>query len=127
LKKLLGLVLFISACGFNGDQKISTNDSKQDINLHGEAFTYVIVRLEFIQQINDLCKNRFLKSDYLTEVLYNQAVADCTLTSLALFNISPTTIKTFQDQYCKPGTDLSGYTPKEQGDILAACAAMAGK
>lgn len=126
MKKLLVLVTLISACGFNGDQKLSTNDSKQDINLHGEAYTYVVVRLEFIQQINDLCKDRFLKTDYVTETLYNQAVAECTLANLGLFNINPSTVKSFQDQYCKPGTDISGYTPKEQSDILAACAAMTG-
>lgn len=92
----------------------------------GDAYSYVVVRLEFIDQINKLCRDLTLSTDYPTTELYNQAVAQCTFDKLATINIDPTQVQTFQQQYCAPGADLSGFTPQQQSDILAACAVIGG-
>lgn len=113
-------------CGFNGDQRLTTNDSTQHILISGDAYSYIVVRLEFIQQINDLCRDANIQSDYATEALYKKAVADCTFHQLSILNIDPAKVKDFQNAYCEPGADLSGFTPQQASDVLAACAVVAG-
>lgn len=117
---ILMFVSLTAACGFNGTQKLETNNAEQSVVQSGSSYAYVIVRLEFIQQIHDLCRDKYLVSDYETEALYRQVVAECVFDNLAILNISPT----FQNSYCEPGADLSGFTPEQTSDILAACAAL---
>ena len=50
------ILMYTIGCGFNGDQKLTTNDSNQNIN----------VNLTFIQQLIDLCKAKTLPEDYAT-------------------------------------------------------------
>lgn len=105
---MLVISLFINACGFNGEQKLSTNDSNQNVNIN----------FGFINQLVTLCQEKNLPSDYKTVELYNQAVANCVFNS---FSIIPGA-----NTLCKPGTDLSGYTPEQQQQIKATCLAVGG-
>lgn len=123
MKKLL-LILLLTGCGLNGEQKITTNTQDQNVKFGGEAYTYVIFRLEFIEQVRQLCADKHLLSDYDSQELYKQAVANCTFDNLALINIDTGAITSFTDQYCGPNANLSGLTPEQQVDILAACAVI---
>lgn len=119
MKKLVLLLALMGiGCGINGTQ---------NFQITGTSYSYVIVRLEFIQEINALCKQSLLREDFASSELYEQAVSKCTLEKMSLFNINPTTVSSFQNTYCKEGADLSGFTLDEQADILAACGALNGK
>ncbi len=98
--------MYITACGFNGDQKLTTNDSNQNIN----------VNLTFIQQLIDLCKAKTLPEDYASTELYNQAVANCVFTSFSVVSGS--------NPLCKSDADLSSFTPDQIQQILATCKAL---
>lgn len=120
MKKLLFILMCLTGCDYN----IKTNDSKQDVVQSGTSYTYVVVRLEFIQQVQQLCTDSLLASSYPSDVLYKQAVADCTFDKLASLNINTNTLASFQQAYCGISADLSGFTPQQQTDIIAACAAL---
>lgn len=102
---ILSLFLLVS-CGFNGDQKLTTNDSNQNIN----------VNLTFIQQLITLCQQKLLPQDYQTTQLYNQAVANCVFTSVSSIQGS--------NPLCKADADLSGFTSDQIQQILATCKAL---
>lgn len=91
---LVMYLLLISACGFNGDQKVSVRDSNHNINV---IFT-------FIQQIKDLCTAQTNPADYPTAFLYNKAIADCTFKNLSLLNM----------QQIVEGCALPDLTPEQQ-------------
>ncbi len=99
--------MLISACGFNGDQKVSVNDSNHNININ----------MTFINQLVGLCQDKNLQSDFATYELWKQAVANCVFDNMSILNVANSPL-------CKPGADLSHYTPDQQQQILAACAAM---
>lgn len=119
MKYLLTLFLIILvACS------VKTNDSEQKIVQSGASYTYVIVRLEFLQQIQQLCSDSLLPGDYASTELYKKAVADCTFDKISSLNLDLNAIGSFSNQYCQDGSDLSGYTQEQQDDILAACLAL---
>jgi len=111
---LYGALIQCISCGFNGDQKISTNDSMQ----------YIVIRLEPIQQFITLCQQSNLRSDFESDTLYNKAVADCVFDKLELINAAQ--LQAFQNANCQPGADLSQYTLQQQSDIRAACLLLGG-
>jgi hypothetical protein len=116
MKYLLPMMFLLMGCGgVNGTQHIT-----QD----GESFTYVIIRLEFIEQIRQMCQDSILLTDYPTEILWKQEVAKCTFKNLSLVNINPTQGNDFVAKYCQPGSDLSGYSPTEVINIKSACSAL---
>lgn len=121
MKYTILLSLFLIGCGLNGTQKFDVSDSTQNVVQSGSSFTYVTIRLEFIQQVNDLCKASLLESDYASEELYNKAVAECTFKNLAILNINPAQVTDFTSQYCQPGADLSSFTPDQIAQIQSAC------
>jgi len=116
---LVAILLSILGCG-----KVETNDSRQDVVQSGESFTYIVVRLEFIEQMKQLCKESLLEENYTSVQLYNQAIAQCTFEKLTVLSVNPTEITTFINQYCQPSSDVSGLTPEELANISAACAAL---
>lgn len=119
--KYLILVLLLTGCGINGTQKVETNDSKQTIETRGEAFQYVVVRLEFISQIQTICENKYLVSDFENEALYRQAAAECTLENLSLLNISVPQLDAFNSQFCNDDANLDGLTPEEIQQLTNLC------
>lgn len=129
MRKLLLLTLFIYIVLFlltlvSCNSKIQTNDSRQDVVQSGESYAYVIVRLEFISDLKQLCQDSLLASNYESVELYNQAVAECTFEKLTILNVNPTQIGTFISTYCQPTSDLSALTPQEVLNINAACSAL---
>lgn len=117
-------IAFLLATGCN--YAVKTNDSVQKIEQTGASYTYVIVRLEFLQQVQTLCQDLYLRSSFATDELWKQQVAQCTFDNLSLLNIDLSQISTFNQAYCQPGSDLSGFTPQQQADIVAACAVING-
>lgn len=111
MQYLIILLLFTS-CGWNGRQHIV-----QD----GESYTYVVLRLEFLEDVRQLCLDANIRSDYTTEELYNQAVARCTLDNLNIFNIDLGATSAFADQYCNVNADLSTVNPADIPSIQSAC------
>jgi len=72
------ILLNLTACGFNGDQKLSQA---------GSSDTNIKIIFEFINQVEDLCRMQTLRADYETIELYNQAVATCTFAHLSTINL----------------------------------------
>lgn len=116
---ILLLLLFTASCGFNGKQKVETNDSKQEVIISGESYNYVVVRLEFIKEMKELCAESLLSSNYESEELYDKAVADCTFEHLSVLNTSALT--SFTTDYCNLGDNTSQLTPEQLANIEAAC------
>lgn len=123
MKKLMVLILLLTGI-VSCDYRVKTNDSTQNVVQSGTSYTYVIVRLEFIQQLHDICKDSLLESSYASQVLYDQAVAQCTLDSMSILNFNPSQVSSFVQQYCQPNSDLSALSAQEQANVLAACAAL---
>lgn len=111
LYHIIIILLFNTSCGFNGDQKLSTNNSTQTISIN----------FGFLTQIEGLCRDQLLRSSYTTDELYNQAVASCVFSNLTLLN--PAQLQALQ-QNCRPGADLSGYTPDQIASIRNSCVLM---
>lgn len=123
MKKIL-LLLLLTSCGFNGNQKLEVTDSTQRIVQDGTSFTYIIVRLEYIQQIQEICTNANPISDFTSESEQKKAIAKCTIENMKLLNINVGQVDNFKNKYCVPGADLTGFTPQQVLDIQAACAAL---
>lgn len=120
MKKLLAMCLLLLGC----NSQIKTNDSKQEVVQSGESYTYIVVRLEFIEEMKKLCQESLLVEDYANTALYNQAVAQCTFDKFTILNVNPTEITTFISTYCQPTSDLSALTPSELASVTSACAAL---
>jgi hypothetical protein len=116
--------LFLSACGFNGTQKVETNDSEQKIIQEGSSFTYVIVRLEYLEDIKNLCIDANPSVDFATEEAQKKAIAECTLEHMNVLSIDLNQIDDFNEDYCKEDADLSALTPEQQADVAEACALL---
>lgn len=122
--KWLTLLLFVSGCGFNGEQKLTANDSEQTIVQTGESYTYIIIKLEFLEDIKQLCTDSNIRSEFESEDLYKKAIADCTLDNLSIFNIDFEKASEFADDYCKEGADLSSLTEEEIASVQEACSIL---
>lgn len=84
--KYLVITLLLASCGFNGEQKITTNDSTQTVETAGEAYTYFVMRLEFIDQIEELCRD-LEYNESLSESEYDKAVAQCTFDKMSAIEV----------------------------------------
>lgn len=124
MRMTLLAALLLAGCGFNGTQKLETNNSKQDIVQSGQSYAYVVFRVEFIEQLKRLCKDSFIRSKFDSEEAYNKEVADCTFKNLSIINVNPGTAKSFVDDYCKKDKDLSSFTLEQQAQITQTCGAL---
>lgn len=119
MKKLL--LILLTGCGLNGTQKFEVTDSTQRVTQDGTSFTYVIVRPEYIKQIQEICENANPMSDFISKEDHDKAVAQCTIENMKLLNINLGQVDSFKNKYCVPGADLSGFTPQQVLDIQTAC------
>lgn len=103
--KYLITLLLISGCGFNGTQRLEVS---------GGTKSSFDINLTFIQELIQLCRDSLLPSDYASTQLYNQAVANCVLNSAKA--LSPSNLSV-----CRPGADLSGFTPEQLAAVHALC------
>ena len=110
MKYLLILSMLLVGCG---KSTIKLEEPENPVTIDGDTYSYVIVRLEFIEQMRQICEDSLLPSEYETEELYDQAVAQCTLDSLSILNIDA--INEFNEQVCED--------PQTQ-DEIAACEAL---
>lgn len=109
--KYLVLLVLVSGCGFNGDQKLSTNDSNQNIN----------VNFTFINQLIALCKQKTLPELYSTQELYDQAVATCVFNTLSVGAPSLA-----NNPLCAQDADLTGFSTDQRSQIEAICKSFGG-
>lgn len=114
---ILTLFLGLSACGFNGTQELKTNDSKQVVEQLGESFAYVVVRLDFIQEIKDLCTDKHGPEE-------TQLIAECTLENMSILSIDFNPIADVNETFCN--RDLEGLTPEEIAEIERVCGVLNG-
>jgi hypothetical protein len=91
----------------------------------GESYTYIVIKLDFIEQIKQLCLDSNPQPEGLPDRAYNQLVAKCVLEHMNLFNISAPKTLDFMGQYCSPTSDLSSFNPQELLNIASACAMLA--
>lgn len=111
---ILIATLFLTACG---DIEVKTKDSNHTVTQTGSAYYYVTVRLEFIDQIKNLCQDRYI--DQLSNPLYPQLVANCTFENLSLLNIDFGQIKATQDELC--GLEYNNLTPDQKSVYDVIC------
>lgn len=96
-----------------GDTKVKIPNTEHNMKLSGSSYNYIIVRLEFIKDIERLCNDLILYSDYPTYELYKQAVAQCTFDKLSLLDVNM--VDDFKTNYCN--------NPSSQ-DVQDACNAL---
>jgi hypothetical protein len=94
VKYLLSL-LFLISCG---ESTLKIEEPENPVLVDGDTYSYVIVRLEFIEEMRQLCEDSLLPNDYETEELYDQAVAQCTLDYLSILDIGA--IEEFNEEVC---------------------------
>lgn len=78
----LTVVIFsvLAGCGFR------VNNSEHAVGFSGQST--VAVRLEFINEIKELCDAAHRPAEYPNSELRNEAVAECVFERLALFNLT---------------------------------------
>jgi len=113
--KLLIMLLLLAGCGFNGEQKLTQS---------GSSYTYVVVRLEYLEQIKELCLEANPLSNFTTAELQKESIANCTLENMKIFNINVADVLDFKNKYCGDQVGFNTFTPEQQADILAACEAL---
>jgi len=113
---LLIIAALATSCGINGEQKATITQS-------GSSYTYVVVRLEYLQEIKDLCTEANPVSKFADVELQHSAIAQCTLENMKLFNISVDDVTKFANEYCNE-TLPDEVTPEQQEDIITACNAI---
>jgi hypothetical protein len=121
--KYLILLIFLSAC----QVKLKSDPIKTE-NAHviqsGESYTYIVIKLDFIEQIKQLCLDSNPQPEGLPDRAYSQLIAKCTLDNMNLFNVSPVQTTNFIGQYCTT-PDPSIVDPQILLNIASACAALA--
>lgn len=90
--KYLILVILIISCG---KQSIELEDSEHTIG--GETKSIITLELSFISQVNELCKDLYIESDYVSINYWRQAVAECTFDNISILNIGDISQDGFKD------------------------------
>ena len=100
IRFVLLLVLLISVMTLIGcgDVKVKTEDSAHTATLSGSAYTYVIIRLEFIEQIKQLCQAKH--NTIIDFAEFERTVAECTFQNLSILNIDMGAIRDVQSDLC---------------------------
>ena len=85
LKTMLITLFFISC----GETTVKIKEPKKPIkaSISGEVYNYIIIKMEFITDIKQLCTDLYLPSDFASEELYNQQVSECTFDKLSIINL----------------------------------------
>lgn len=112
--------LVMTAC----QQGVNVSDSKHELVQSGSTFSYVVVRLEFISELKQICVDANPLSKFPSEEEQKRVIAECTIERLSLIDINPEDIADFTTDYCGPNADLSGLTPEQVADAARACLAL---
>lgn len=113
--------LLVVSCLLAGCQ-VDVTDSAHKVQQEGTSYTYVVVRLEFIEQVRQLCVAKFNELPGGPE--RDREIANCTLENLQLLNVNFGQLEDFSQQYCQEGADLSGLPADQRAEIERACALL---
>lgn len=99
-KKLLKIVLITLLITSCGESTIKIKEPKKPIkaSISGEVYNYVIIKMEFITDIKQLCNDLYLPSDFASEDLYNQQISECTFDKLSIINLDA--LNDFNNNIC---------------------------
>ena len=90
--KWLALLLLCTGCA----AKIETEDSNHTIS--GEAYTYVVVRVEAIAEIRQLCQDKY--NQVVDQGEFKRLVAECTFENLSILNLDTEAIRDVTQDIC---------------------------
>jgi hypothetical protein len=92
---------------------------KQEIIQSGKSTTEVVLRFEFLQQLQTLCTMQTLMGDYLDQAHYQQAIAQCVFAHLNGAGITAPAVQNFQTQYCQGAP--ANMTPEQLAALASTC------
>jgi hypothetical protein len=96
--KLILLLLLVSCA------KVKLSDSEHQINAKVETESYIIVQLDFIKDIQQLCTDLYPAYENENEPLRKKLIAECTLDKMDILDLS--LITDYQNSICdNPVTD----------------------
>lgn len=93
--KLLVLLSLLVSCG---KSSIEVEDSNHTATVEGEAFSYIIVKFDFITDIKSLCQDSNPSIDFDSTVEHRRAVSDCTFDNLSI--LDTTLLSEFNSGFC---------------------------
>lgn len=109
MKILIVTLLLLGAC------------SKHKVDVDADSVQQIIIDLKLVEDVNLLCQEATLKDDFTDAARYQQAVAQCTLDNLKLFEFSPEVVLDFIDAVCDLTEMFPGANFNEQGEINDRC------
>lgn len=115
MKYILPLFLILAACG-----------SKHRVIQEGQSYTYVIIQLDFLKDIQQICADANPRYDFSSDEAQKKTIAQCTLDNMDLFNIDLSKLQDFSNEFCGPDADLSALSPEEQQNVINACQFLTG-
>lgn len=115
--KLIGKIFILFSLLSCGKTKVEIPNTKHTAYVGGEIYNYVIVRLEFLRDIERLCGDLYLYEDFESPELYDQAVAQCTFDKISLLDLKK--ITEFNDTFCYESD--GNFTEEQLQNIEEAC------
>lgn len=78
----LTILMLLASCG-----KIKLSDSAHKVNVKAETTSYIIVRLEFIKDIKEMCRDIYPEYEYENAQERKKLVSQCTLDKMTLIDL----------------------------------------
>ena len=94
--RLLLLALLMTSCG-KQEHQVKVDDSNH--SLSGEAYTYMVVRFDFITDIKKLCSGLHPLKDFEDKIERNRAVSQCTFDNLSV--LDSIKVEDFKADFCE--------------------------
>lgn len=112
---IIALILIVSyGCG---TQTVDVEDSLHTVG--GTTTSEIIIKFEPLIKINELCNDLFIESEFVTEQLYKQKVAECTFEKLSIINFD--SLSDFNNELCDTNEAYNALTPEEQLQVDQLC------
>ena len=93
----IAMLLICSSCGkFKVDAKVK--DSSHKVKVDAETYSYVIVRLDFIKEIKELCTDIYPEYENPEKDVRNKLISQCTLDKMSIVDFKA--ISEFKDGIC---------------------------
>lgn len=118
---LICFTLTVVACGPQ-NHAIEIDPIEIDDSIHtveGEAYTYVVVRFEFITNIENLCSNLHPSREYTDQIERDRVVAQCVFDNLSILNID--TLGEFTNEFCEKDDNYNKLTTEEKIKVDKLC------
>lgn len=114
MKKLILIALALTGCG---SFDVNVPNSTQNVVQSGSSYAYIVVRLEFINEIKQLCQD--LNNNVPDSNERARLVADCTFERMSLLNFDFGALTDVQNDLCT--IDPATLTPDQLQVYLAIC------